>query len=867
MSLGVDVSKLYTNMIMAASTTDPVQKKMVYSYLCSYAQEKSELALLCINTLQNDCRNQEPMIRALALRSLCSLRMKDICEYALDPLRALLNDRSAYVRRTAVLQWVKLYSFLPQQISDVEPSLLDNIFGLMNDTDGQVMINALNALQEILALVIRSIEQQQIDNVNNGIENGEIVVPFGLNPELLAQRGIYYYVSQPLILQLFNRFDTIPEWGQSYILELATHYTPSDDEEMFAIMNILDSLLQHNNTAVVTSAIKLFLHITQNHKEIQQDVYYRIRTPLITALLVSPIELVYVALAHIKVIAIKAPHVFFSDFKYFFIKYNDLLCVKVLKLQILSLIATQDTASSIIEELHEYTYDRDDDVVKSAIQGISTISILVPSSLDQAVDTLVGLLEFKKNQLANYVAISCRDILRKYPEKYTEIVPSFQSLLQERDLTALISNNKGSNANGTKTSTTFDSKHAANVDSSAICAIVWMLGEFGEDIKSAPYVLESLIDSLIEAVNSTKECIANGSIQPSAIVDPFTFSQIYKDSGIKTTLVVGDVQLYLLNSCMKLVFKRPAEIQAMLGRLFDVLLSNDHTLGSGVEHLIDVPTKQQAVLYYRMLASSLGETSKILTSKSEGIAHSFWEFEALHDDQSKQLSYFFTEFNSLSIIYGIPESAFKRRTKTSNDDDEAAEAAEQQKQHVYYSDLDGSNISSANGASGNQQHFSQPSPQQRHIVHDQVNDDNHNNDNNNAGGDNNNNNDDEPCNLQPGVELEAETFQELWENLPDFSVDFEISQNALENLSQIEEKFTSKNIFTMAAGEDDNEHKFFSYGIDSDKTGNDEQPLVFLLEIVIVMSTGGVTVTLKSNGNEEQCTHVVNLVGTIMTEF
>eukprot|EP00461_Guttulinopsis_vulgaris_P004477 UN04479 len=222
MSLGVDVSKLYTNMIMASSTSDPVQKKMVYSYLINYAQEKSDLALLCINTLQADCRDQEPMIRGLALRSLCSLRMKNICEYALDPLRNLMQDRSAYVRRTALLAWVKLYSFQPQTIQEHEPQLLDSIYAMINDNDSQVVVNALHALQEILTSVVNSIEQQYIANNNkNGGDdenaNVEIEIPFNLNPETLQERGIYYYVNQELILTLFNRFNTIPEWGQSYI--------------------------------------------------------------------------------------------------------------------------------------------------------------------------------------------------------------------------------------------------------------------------------------------------------------------------------------------------------------------------------------------------------------------------------------------------------------------------------------------------------------------------------------------------------------------------------------------------------------------------------------------------------------------------
>lgn len=40
MTLGIDVSRVFSEMIMAASTKDLVQKKMVYHYLCSYAKQK-----------------------------------------------------------------------------------------------------------------------------------------------------------------------------------------------------------------------------------------------------------------------------------------------------------------------------------------------------------------------------------------------------------------------------------------------------------------------------------------------------------------------------------------------------------------------------------------------------------------------------------------------------------------------------------------------------------------------------------------------------------------------------------------------------------------------------------------------------------
>jgi len=46
MTLGIDVSPLFTDMIMLAETRDMIQKKMIYLYLDNYAEQKSDLALL-----------------------------------------------------------------------------------------------------------------------------------------------------------------------------------------------------------------------------------------------------------------------------------------------------------------------------------------------------------------------------------------------------------------------------------------------------------------------------------------------------------------------------------------------------------------------------------------------------------------------------------------------------------------------------------------------------------------------------------------------------------------------------------------------------------------------------------------------------
>ena len=94
MTLGIDVSPLFTEMVLMVETRDLVVKKMIYLYLTTYAKSNPELAVLCISTLQKDTNNIDPTVRGLALRSLTGLSLPSITEHCgwISQLVALTNQ-------------------------------------------------------------------------------------------------------------------------------------------------------------------------------------------------------------------------------------------------------------------------------------------------------------------------------------------------------------------------------------------------------------------------------------------------------------------------------------------------------------------------------------------------------------------------------------------------------------------------------------------------------------------------------------------------------------------------------------------------------------------------------------------------------
>ena len=119
MTRGKDVSSLFTDIVKNSMTTDMELKKLIYLYIINYAKSHPDLAILAINTLRKDSRDEmNPFLRALAVRTMGCIRVPQITEYLLDPLKHALKDEDSYVRKTAVICVSKLYDVTPELIEE-----------------------------------------------------------------------------------------------------------------------------------------------------------------------------------------------------------------------------------------------------------------------------------------------------------------------------------------------------------------------------------------------------------------------------------------------------------------------------------------------------------------------------------------------------------------------------------------------------------------------------------------------------------------------------------------------------------------------------------------------------------------------------
>lgn len=119
----------------------------MYLYLMNYAKSQPKLAILAVNTFVKDAQDPNPLIRALAVRTMGCIRVPEMTEYLCEPLRRCLKDKDPYVRKTAAMCVIKLYDMNPELVKD------QGFLGMLNEllTDGNPMVvaNAVAALSEI----------------------------------------------------------------------------------------------------------------------------------------------------------------------------------------------------------------------------------------------------------------------------------------------------------------------------------------------------------------------------------------------------------------------------------------------------------------------------------------------------------------------------------------------------------------------------------------------------------------------------------------------------------------------------------------------------------------------------------------------
>jgi len=433
MTVGKDVSALFPDVINCMQTDNLELKKLVYLYLMNYAKSQPDMAIMAVNTFVKDCEDPNPLIRALAVRTMGCIRVEKITEYLCEPLRKCLKDEDPYVRKTAAVSVAKLHDINASLVE--EQGFLDSLRELLGDSNPMVVANAVAALSEI----------------NEASSTGQPLIE----------------MNTATINKLLTALNECTEWGQVFILDSLSNYNPKDDREAQSICERITPRLAHANAAVVLSAVKVlmkYMEMMGQDTEFVTNLSKKLSPPLVTLLSSEP-EVQYVALRNINLIIQKRPDILKHEMKVFFVKYNDPIYIKLEKLDIMIRLTSQANIAQVLSELKEYATEVDVDFVRKSVRAIGRCAIKVEQSAERCVSTLLDLIQTKVNYVVQEAVVVIKDIFRKYPNKYESIIATLCENLDTLD------------------------------EPEARASMIWIIGEYAERIDNADELLESFLEN------------------------------------------------------------------------------------------------------------------------------------------------------------------------------------------------------------------------------------------------------------------------------------------------------------------------------------------------------------------------------------
>ena len=388
MTVGKDVSALFPDVVQCMQSSNIEMKKLVYLYVLNYAKTQPELAILAVNTFRKDASDPNPLIRALAVRTMGCIKLGEVIEYLLDPLRRCCGDPDPYVRKTAAICIPKIYEI--NKDACVDHGFLDILKDMTGDANPMVVANAVSSLLEIQESEGRS--------------------------DLLV-------LDEMTVSRLLAALNECTEWGQIAILDALSSLPAKKLTEIETLVERVVPRLNHSNPGVVMGSVKVVVRFIDRVRsnELIRNLQKKLVPPLVSLLATEP-EIQYVALRNINLLIQQRPNLLVNEVRMFFCKYTDPIYVKLEKLDILIMLATESNMDAVLAELKEYATEVDVDFVRKAIRGIGKVAVKLDCATSSCISVLLALVETKVNYVVQEAVVVIKDIFRKYPLEYERVI-------------------------------------------------------------------------------------------------------------------------------------------------------------------------------------------------------------------------------------------------------------------------------------------------------------------------------------------------------------------------------------------------------------------------------------------------------------
>ncbi|XP_017002308.2 AP-3 complex subunit beta-2 isoform X2 [Drosophila takahashii] len=496
---GRDASDLFPAVVKNVVSKNIEVKKLVYVYLVRYAEEQQDLALLSISTFQRALKDPNQLIRASALRVLSSIRVSMIVPIVMLAIRDSAADLSPYVRKTAAHAIPKLYSLDAEQ----KDELVMVIEKLLSDRTTLVVGSAVMAFDEVcpervdlihknyrklcnLLVDVDEWGQVIIINMLTRYARTQFVDPNADEEELLndglgeAPVNERFYDESSHSSSHSDDGSSDEESKQKSRAQNNNNNggsSPSNsyhiDVDHRLLLRQTKPLLQSRNASVVMAVAQLYHHVAPKN-EVQLIAKALIR------LLRSHKEVQSVVLNCIASMSTRRKAIFEPHLKSFFVRTSDPTHLKLLKLDILTNLASAGSISIILREFQTYISSSDRSFVAATIQAIGRCASSIKEVTETCLSGLVHLLSNHDEHVVAESVVVIKRLLQTKAAEHFEIITQMAKLIDYINVPA------------------------------ARAAIIWLIGEYNEKVPLiAPDVLRKMAKSFVDEQDVVKLQVLN----------------------------------------------------------------------------------------------------------------------------------------------------------------------------------------------------------------------------------------------------------------------------------------------------------------------------------------------------------------------
>ncbi|XP_054288038.1 AP-3 complex subunit beta-2 [Macrosteles quadrilineatus] len=467
---GRDASDLFPAVVKNVVSKNIEVKKLVYVYLVRYAEEQQDLALLSISTFQRALKDPNQLIRASALRVLSSIRVPVIVPIVMLAIKDSASDMSPYVRKTAAHAIPKLYCLDPDQ----KDELILVIEKLLSDRTTLVVGSAVMAFEEVCPERIDLIHRnyRKLCNLLVDVDEwGQVII---IN--MLSRYARTQFIDPNIDDAGIDSDDNKPFYDDEEEPKTKKHTVSLDPDHKLLLRNA-KPLLQSRNASVVMSVAQLYHHLAPR-SEVPVVAKSLIR------LLRSHREVQSVVLHCIASIATVRKAMFEPFMKSFFVRTSDPTHIKLLKLEILTTLATESSISFILREFQTYISNPDKEFVAATIQAIGRCASNIKEVTDSCLSGLVSMLSNRDEAVVAESVVVIKKLLQSQPSRHKDIISQMSALLDSITVPQ------------------------------ARASILWLLGEYSQLVPNiAPDVLRKMAKSFIQEEDIVKLQVLNLAVK------------------------------------------------------------------------------------------------------------------------------------------------------------------------------------------------------------------------------------------------------------------------------------------------------------------------------------------------------------------